>query len=42
MVGPLSTIALSVLLLDESFTLWMLAGTVLVLLGMWLLTNTRQ
>ena len=33
MVGPLSTIALGVWLLDEPFTGWLLAGTVLVLLG---------
>ena len=41
MVGPLATIALSVLLLDEKFTLWLLAGTSLVLLGIYI-TNRRR
>ena len=33
MLGPLSTMAMGVLLLGEPFTAWLLAGTVLVLLG---------
>jgi drug/metabolite transporter (DMT)-like permease len=37
MIGPLSTIALSIALLDEPFTSWMAAGTALVLAGIWLL-----
>ncbi|MFI0546287.1 MAG: DMT family transporter [Brachymonas sp.] len=41
MVGPLSTIALSVLWLDEPFTLWLLAGTSLVLCGIYI-TNRRR
>ena len=41
MIGPLSTIALSVWLLGEAFTAWLAAGTVLVLAGIWLLTRTR-
>ncbi len=41
MVGPLSTIAMGVLLLGEPFTLWLAAGTVLVLTGIWLLTRWR-
>ena len=41
MIGPLSTILLSVLLLDEPFTLWMAAGTGLVLAGIGLLTRVR-
>ena len=41
MVGPLSTIAMSVVLLGEPFTLWMAAGTVLVLLGIGLLMRKR-
>jgi drug/metabolite transporter (DMT)-like permease len=41
MVGPLSTIAMGVLILGEPFTVWMLAGTVLVLAGIWLLARYR-
>ena len=40
MVGPLSTIALSVLLLGEPFTPVLLLGTVLVLAGIWLLARS--
>ncbi|MFN4005344.1 MAG: DMT family transporter [Hylemonella sp.] len=36
MVGPLSTIALGVWLLGEPFSAWLLAGTALVLLGIYL------
>jgi drug/metabolite transporter (DMT)-like permease len=36
-----STILLSVLLLDEAFTVWVGAGTALVLLGIWLLTRWK-
>lgn len=39
MIGPLSTIMLSVVLLGEPFTVWMAAGTLLVLSGIWLLTR---
>ena len=40
-IGPLSTILLSVLLLGEPFTAWVAGGTALVLLGVWLLTRWR-
>jgi len=40
-IGPISTILLSVLLLDEAFTVWVAAGTVLVLAGIWLLTRWK-
>jgi drug/metabolite transporter (DMT)-like permease len=40
-VGPLSTVLLSVMLLGEPFTAWVAAGTTLVLLGVWLLTRWR-
>jgi drug/metabolite transporter (DMT)-like permease len=40
-VGPLSTILMAVLLLGEPFTIWVAAGTVLVLAGIWLLTRQR-
>jgi len=40
-IGPLSTIFLSVLVLGEPFTGWIAAGTVLVLSGIWLLARWR-
>jgi drug/metabolite transporter (DMT)-like permease len=40
-IGPLSTIFMSVLILDEPFTAWLAAGTVLVLFGIWLLTRWK-
>lgn len=41
MIGPLSTLALGVLVLGEPFTPWIAVGTVLVLAGVWLLTKWR-
>ena len=41
MIGPLSTILMGVLILGEPFGPWILAGTVLVLSGIWLLTKWR-
>jgi drug/metabolite transporter (DMT)-like permease len=41
MIGPLSTIALGVLILGEPFTPWVAAGTLLVLGGIWLLARLR-
>jgi len=41
MVGPMSTILLGVLVLGEPFTGWVVAGTVLVLAGVWLLARWR-
>jgi drug/metabolite transporter (DMT)-like permease len=41
MIGPLSTIAMSVWILGEPFTAWIAAGTVLVLAGVWMLTRVR-
>jgi drug/metabolite transporter (DMT)-like permease len=38
-IGPLATIFLSVLLLGEPFTVWLTAGTALVLSGIWLLAG---
>jgi drug/metabolite transporter (DMT)-like permease len=40
MIGPMSTIAMGVWLLDEPFNAWIIAGTVLVVAGV--LTVTRQ
>lgn len=42
MIGPVSTIILSVVLLDEPLTLWMLAGTVLVMTGIWMVTRPAK
>jgi drug/metabolite transporter (DMT)-like permease len=41
MIGPLSTIAMGVLLLGEPLNGWIVAGTALVLLGVWLLARAR-
>jgi drug/metabolite transporter (DMT)-like permease len=41
MVWPMSTIMLGVLVLGEPFTGWVVAGTVLVLVGVWLLARWR-
>jgi drug/metabolite transporter (DMT)-like permease len=41
MIGPLSTIAMSALILGEPFTPWMAAGTALVLAGVALLARWR-
>jgi drug/metabolite transporter (DMT)-like permease len=39
MVGPLSTIAMGVVILGEPFTGWIVAGTVLVVAGIWVFTR---
>lgn len=41
LVGPLSTLLMGVLILGEPFTPWIAAGTVLVLVGVWLLAKWR-
>ena len=41
MLGPLSTIALGVIVLDEPLTGSMIAGTLVVLLGIWLLARAK-
>ncbi len=41
MLGPMSTILMGVLLLGEPFTVWVAAGTLLVLGGVWLLARWR-
>ena len=41
MVGPLSTILMGVVILGEPFTVWIAAGTGLVLAGIWLLAKWR-
>lgn len=41
MIGPLSTIAMGVLLLDEPFTGWLAVGTVLVIAGIFVVSRAR-
>jgi drug/metabolite transporter (DMT)-like permease len=42
MIGPMSTILMGVWILDEPLTPWVLAGTALMLGGVWLLTKWRN
>jgi drug/metabolite transporter (DMT)-like permease len=42
MVGPMSTIAMGVFFLGEPFTPLLVAGTVLVLAGVWLLARAKR
>jgi drug/metabolite transporter (DMT)-like permease len=42
MVGPISTILMSVLILDEPFTAWIAAGTVLVIAGIFVFTRRAR
>jgi len=41
MIGPLSTLVMGVLILGEPMNAWIAAGTLLVLLGVWLLAHAR-
>ncbi len=41
MVGPLATIALGIWLLGEPFTLWLAAGTALVIAGIFVFSRAR-
>lgn len=41
LLGPLSTIAMSVFILDEPFTAWVAVGTVLVISSIWILARKR-
>jgi drug/metabolite transporter (DMT)-like permease len=41
LVGPMSTIAMGVLILGEPFTPWLAVGTLLVFVGVWLLARWR-
>jgi drug/metabolite transporter (DMT)-like permease len=42
MIGPMSTIAMGVLILGEPFTMWVAAGTALVLAGIYVFTRSAQ
>ena len=41
MIGPMSTILMGVLLLDEPMNLWVIGGTILVLLGVYVVSTRR-
>jgi drug/metabolite transporter (DMT)-like permease len=41
MIGPMSTIAMGVWLLDEPFNMWIVAGTALVVAGVFIVTRVR-
>ena len=41
MIGPISTILMGVLILGEPLNAWIVAGTMAVLLGVWLLARAR-
>jgi drug/metabolite transporter (DMT)-like permease len=41
MIGPLSTILMGIVILGEPFTGWIVAGTLLVLTGIWLLAKRK-
>ena len=42
MIGPISTILMGVLILDEPVTLWLAAGTLLVLAGIYVFTRSQR
>jgi drug/metabolite transporter (DMT)-like permease len=42
MIGPISTILMGVLILGEPFTVWVAAGTVLVLAGIYVFTRSPR
>jgi len=42
MIGPISTIIMGVLILDEPFTLWLAAGTVLVIAGIFMFSRAGR
>ena len=42
MIGPISTIAMSLWLLDEPFTPWLAAGTLCVMVGVAMMARTRH
>ena len=41
MVGPMATMVMGVLLLDEPFTVWLVAGTALVIAGVFVCTRSK-
>ena len=41
MIGPMSTITMGVLILGEPMNAWIVAGTALVLAGIWWLATAK-
>ena len=41
LIGPVSTLLMGVMILGEPLTVWVVAGTALVLTGIWLLAKRR-
>lgn len=39
MIGPIATLGMGIVLLDEPLTIWVIAGTLMVLGGVWLVTK---
>jgi drug/metabolite transporter (DMT)-like permease len=42
MIGPMSTLLMGVFILDEPFNMWIVAGTVLVLTGVFWVTRSPK
>jgi drug/metabolite transporter (DMT)-like permease len=42
MLGPLSTIGMGIVLLDEPFTGWVAVGTLLCVAGIWTFTSAKR
>jgi drug/metabolite transporter (DMT)-like permease len=42
MIGPISTVSLGALLLDEAFNGWIIAGTILVVSGVFGVTRAAR
>jgi drug/metabolite transporter (DMT)-like permease len=42
MIGPMSTVSLGVMLLDEPFNGWIIAGTILVVSGVFWVTRAAR
>jgi len=42
MIGPLATIGMGIVFLGEPFTPWLAAGTLLVMVGIYMFSRTRR
>ena len=41
MIGPMSTIAMGVIFLDEQLNLWIIGGTIFVLIGVYWVSRSK-
>ena len=41
MIGPMSTIAMGVIFLDEKLNLWIIGGTIFVLMGVYWVSRSK-